>query len=195
MGIEPTPSAWEAEVLPLNYTRSMFRTSPCGPAIKEGPRLYRNDKKQSWQDVIPDAITMTRKPSFGNSEIFLVRSAFDRLFEPTRLFAMTRPGLFGVTGIAVLGFAGGFPPAPGILQNFFRLHAELAGFGQPLVPNGLDFIDLLVLDLVLRSLDQSLEFLDGRGLDDVFDGIAHSLVFAAVNVRCEMYVIRVTTSL
>ncbi len=26
MGIEPTPSAWKAEVLPLNYTR-IFRTS------------------------------------------------------------------------------------------------------------------------------------------------------------------------
>jgi hypothetical protein len=25
MGIEPTLSAWEAEVLPLNYTRSMKR--------------------------------------------------------------------------------------------------------------------------------------------------------------------------
>jgi hypothetical protein len=24
MGIEPTPSAWEAEVLPLNYTRCMI---------------------------------------------------------------------------------------------------------------------------------------------------------------------------
>lgn len=24
MGIEPTPSAWKAEVLPLNYTRSAF---------------------------------------------------------------------------------------------------------------------------------------------------------------------------
>ena len=26
MGIEPTPSAWEAEVLPLNYTRRMAET-------------------------------------------------------------------------------------------------------------------------------------------------------------------------
>ena len=25
MGIEPTPSAWKAEVLPLNYTRSASR--------------------------------------------------------------------------------------------------------------------------------------------------------------------------
>jgi hypothetical protein len=24
MGIEPTPSAWEAEVLPLNYTRRLI---------------------------------------------------------------------------------------------------------------------------------------------------------------------------
>ena len=27
MGIEPTPSAWEAEVLPLNYTRTASRFS------------------------------------------------------------------------------------------------------------------------------------------------------------------------
>ena len=26
MGIEPTPSAWKAEVLPLNYTRSVCQT-------------------------------------------------------------------------------------------------------------------------------------------------------------------------
>ena len=25
MGIEPTPSAWKAEVLPLNYTRQICR--------------------------------------------------------------------------------------------------------------------------------------------------------------------------
>ncbi len=25
MGIEPTPSAWKAEVLPLNYTRKLYR--------------------------------------------------------------------------------------------------------------------------------------------------------------------------
>ncbi len=34
MGIEPTPSAWKAEVLPLNYTR--FRARPIMPA----KRLY-----------------------------------------------------------------------------------------------------------------------------------------------------------
>ena len=29
MGIEPTPSAWEAEVLPLNYTRCMIPRRSC----------------------------------------------------------------------------------------------------------------------------------------------------------------------
>ena|GEM_PF-1588210 len=29
MGIEPTPSAWKAEVLPLNYTR-LSQTTPSG---------------------------------------------------------------------------------------------------------------------------------------------------------------------
>ncbi len=28
MGIEPTPSAWQAEVLPLNYTRLFTRGQP-----------------------------------------------------------------------------------------------------------------------------------------------------------------------
>ncbi len=28
MGIEPTPSAWKAEVLPLNYTRLVFSHRP-----------------------------------------------------------------------------------------------------------------------------------------------------------------------
>ena len=32
MGIEPTPSAWKAEVLPLNYTR-FSRAKPCIPAF------------------------------------------------------------------------------------------------------------------------------------------------------------------
>ncbi len=27
MGIEPTPSAWKAEVLPLNYTRLIFKNN------------------------------------------------------------------------------------------------------------------------------------------------------------------------
>jgi hypothetical protein len=33
MGIEPTPSAWKAEVLPLNYTRSSHQPCPCPPRI------------------------------------------------------------------------------------------------------------------------------------------------------------------
>jgi hypothetical protein len=28
MGIEPTPSAWKAEVLPLNYTRELAESGP-----------------------------------------------------------------------------------------------------------------------------------------------------------------------
>jgi hypothetical protein len=34
MGIEPTPSAWKAEVLPLNYTRAKLSSAP-------QRRLYR----------------------------------------------------------------------------------------------------------------------------------------------------------
>ena len=34
MGIEPTLSAWEAEVLPLNYTRDAGHLSPLPKLIK-----------------------------------------------------------------------------------------------------------------------------------------------------------------
>ena len=33
MGIEPTFSAWEADVLPLNYTRNFLNTLPGIPAV------------------------------------------------------------------------------------------------------------------------------------------------------------------
>jgi hypothetical protein len=33
MGIEPTPSAWKAEVLPLNYTRLARRLRHPGPPL------------------------------------------------------------------------------------------------------------------------------------------------------------------
>ncbi len=37
MGIEPTPSAWKAEVLPLNYTRLVtFRTAALRCCLVEG---------------------------------------------------------------------------------------------------------------------------------------------------------------
>ena len=108
---------------------------------------------------------------------------------------MPSPGLFGISGITVLRLAGRSPLAPGVLQNFLRLHAKLARFGKPFVANGFDFINLLILDFVLSFLDQSLELLDGRGFDDVFDRIAHSRAFAIINVRCKMSVIKITETL
>ena len=47
MGIEPTSSAWKAEVLPLNYTREAFcryplaspEPNPTRPALVEGGRI------------------------------------------------------------------------------------------------------------------------------------------------------------
>ena len=50
MGIEPTPSAWEAEVLPLNYTRCMMSYY----ARLNLPRLHGENpsaKAGSWQDL------------------------------------------------------------------------------------------------------------------------------------------------
>ena len=39
MGIEPTPSAWKAEVLPLNYTRSVCRPVPVEAHASRSPEL------------------------------------------------------------------------------------------------------------------------------------------------------------
>ena len=39
MGIEPTPSAWKAEVLPLNYTRSASRPVPVEAYASHSPDM------------------------------------------------------------------------------------------------------------------------------------------------------------
>ena len=41
MGIEPTPSAWKAEVLPLNYTRSAALTRSPDPLPAFATRTTR----------------------------------------------------------------------------------------------------------------------------------------------------------
>ena len=40
MGIEPTLSAWEAEVLPLNYTRRLMRSLPVVVREKRPIRIF-----------------------------------------------------------------------------------------------------------------------------------------------------------
>jgi hypothetical protein len=45
MGIEPTSSAWEAEVLPLNYTRQMLSCS-------ESTVMRRSESRLNHQDVM-----------------------------------------------------------------------------------------------------------------------------------------------
>ena len=45
MGIEPTSSAWEAEVLPLNYTRQMLSCS-------ESTVMRRSESRLNYQDVM-----------------------------------------------------------------------------------------------------------------------------------------------
>jgi hypothetical protein len=45
MGIEPTPPAWEAGVLPLNYTRMLYGTSPkCYGTLINMIVLYGKEK-------------------------------------------------------------------------------------------------------------------------------------------------------
>ncbi len=40
MGIEPTLAAWEAAVLPLNYTRAGLRVYACAGALGNAARLW-----------------------------------------------------------------------------------------------------------------------------------------------------------
>src|SRR3569833_719523 len=47
MGIEPTLSAWKAEVLPLNYTRLLFHGFPIEPR-KMTPRKQLHRGRQLW---------------------------------------------------------------------------------------------------------------------------------------------------
>ena len=41
MGIEPTPSAWKAEVLPLNYTRLLYYANTHGMTLPLGSSTIR----------------------------------------------------------------------------------------------------------------------------------------------------------
>ena len=41
MGIEPTYSAWEADVLPLNYTRRHLNCKHAAPWLTSFPRLVK----------------------------------------------------------------------------------------------------------------------------------------------------------
>ncbi len=50
MGIEPTSSAWEAEVLPLNYTRPRNHRDDYRPALQpeQYPRPVRTVRALAW---------------------------------------------------------------------------------------------------------------------------------------------------
>ena len=49
MGIEPTSSAWEAEVLPLNYTRQMLYCSE-STVMRRSEKIYQS--RLNYQDVM-----------------------------------------------------------------------------------------------------------------------------------------------
>jgi hypothetical protein len=49
MGIEPTPSAWKAEVLPLNYTRPVSRRAPEPSSTDPIHRLFTTDFSCSFR--------------------------------------------------------------------------------------------------------------------------------------------------
>ena len=64
MGIEPTSSAWKAEVLPLNYTRLFFESSP----------IYRNNDSLYLRLVPNTGLNRTNSAFIGRAKILTVCS-------------------------------------------------------------------------------------------------------------------------
>lgn len=71
MGIEPTHSAWEAEILPLNYIRTRWRE-----IVVTAPSLHRSLILIEF--FFPDPRT---RPRYQNEALLLV--IIDRLFDVT----------------------------------------------------------------------------------------------------------------
>ncbi len=99
MGIEPTLSAWEAEVLPLNYTRWVMlyevRLTQAGENGRDATA-----KARRLQESMAGSLLLART-RFGtrldrNPQCFRIGG----LFQPTRFFAASGPSLFGIGGIA-----------------------------------------------------------------------------------------------
>jgi hypothetical protein len=67
MGIEPTPSAWKAEVLPLNYTRtcSLSRLAPfCAPI---NPKIRFQTIIINWRRMeLPSIIVVRPNTPFAS---------------------------------------------------------------------------------------------------------------------------------
>ena len=62
MGIEPTCAAWEAAVLPLNYTR-MIRRVPAGCCRPAGAQEY--PCRCNWSKYTLSVFPLSGKISFG----------------------------------------------------------------------------------------------------------------------------------
>ena len=65
MGIEPTSSAWEAEVLPLNYTRS----------VQEKGRLAPLSEASTTFQHCPNTMTPSFDSSICNKQFFFDKNA------------------------------------------------------------------------------------------------------------------------
>ena len=113
----------------------------------------------------------------GDAQSFPIR----HVLEPARRFAATGPSLRGIGGIAVFRYAGGSLLAAREAEHFFRRHVVQLGLFVHLVAKGGDFAGLLLFDRVLGFTDQDLEFLDGRGTDDVVDIVTHDVTGTIVN--------------
>ncbi len=68
MGIEPTTSAWKAEVLPLNYTRIGYkdredRIRTCDPLVPNQV-LYQAELLPGLEQNVPASILVHNAPAF-----------------------------------------------------------------------------------------------------------------------------------
>ena len=92
MGIEPTSSAWEAEVLPLNYTRQIDGLSSIGNGLEFNALGGCLEA--------PSALFYLH--------VFAANAFLFRIDKPLWTFAPACPGLLWVVGVTVFGFTNSF---------------------------------------------------------------------------------------
>ena len=71
MGIEPTSSAWKAEVLPLNYTRLVTRSTRGTKAVNSARRKFRQSFVENRLNIPNHVVRLPRKETAYAAERYL----------------------------------------------------------------------------------------------------------------------------
>jgi hypothetical protein len=135
MGIEPTSSAWKAEVLPLNYTRRVRRWVPNLPTkgsqfISGGGGRIRTFVGVKPADLQSALVGRLSTPPRTKPGIVLY---FADLCQPERPAKRIK-----LTGFGIPGAAGSRTKAPGVTRRPSIIHTL---YSQVLAPIGLDGLD------------------------------------------------------